>query len=184
MVCPLYLRLFVVLVFAHGVYASGNDELWIRINTDKKILTVMHGRQVLQSYDSISLGRGGTTRDKIQGDKKTPLGEYHVSRISYNSPFYLFIGLDYPNREQAERAFHAGIIGYKDYSAILAAVRNKRQPPQRTPLGGYIGIHGIGNGNKQIHEMINWTNGCVALTNRQIDDLETWVFIGMRVVIQ
>jgi lipoprotein-anchoring transpeptidase ErfK/SrfK len=59
-----------------------------------------------------------------------------------------------------------------------------QEPPQHTPLGGYIGIHGIGNGDTQIHETVNWTNGCVALTNQQIDDLETWVYIGMRVAIR
>lgn len=166
------------------VIAAKNDVLWLLIDTDEKKLFVMQGRQVLQSYDSLSLGRGGTTRDKIQGDEKTPLGKYHVSRISYDSRFYLFIGLDYPSLEQAERAFKSGIIEEKQYSMIRYALSHKQEPPQQTELGGYIGIHGIGHGDKQIHETINWTNGCVALTNAQVDDLETWVYIGMRVVIR
>lgn len=178
------LWLIAVLLSSPLAIATENDELWIRIDTAEKILSVMQGRQVLQSYDSLSLGRGGTTRDKMQGDEKTPLGEYHVSRISYDSRFYLFIGLDYPSYEQAERAFKAGIIGKKQYSMIRYSLSHKQEPPQQTALGGYIGIHGVGNGDKQIHETINWTNGCVALTNAQVDDLETWIYIGMRVVIR
>jgi L,D-peptidoglycan transpeptidase YkuD (ErfK/YbiS/YcfS/YnhG family) len=51
-------------------------------------------------------------------------------------------------------------------------------------LGGSIGIHGVGAGNRRIHEDFNWTEGCVALTNEQIDDLDRYIHIGTRVVIR
>ena len=57
-------------------------------------------------------------------------------------------------------------------------------PPQQTALGGHIGIHGIGAGDPRIHEDFNWTSGCIALTNAQIDDLAGWVRLGMRVVVR
>ena len=58
-------------------------------------------------------------------------------------------------------------------------------PPQDTPLGGQIGIHGLGHGNPGIHNAgINWTSGCVALDNRQIEALRPWVKVGMRVEIR
>ena len=180
---PLYFVLALMLPSA-SFAGENNDELWLLVNTAKKNISVMHQRQVLQIYDSISIGEGGASLDKIQGDKKTPLGDYHVSRISYDSKFYLFIGLDYPDLGQAERALKAGIIDKKHFTSIRNSLRKKQEPPQHTPLGGYIGIHGVGKGDKQIHATVNWTNGCVALTNRQIDDLETWVYIGMRVAIR
>lgn len=164
--------------------ADDEDALWLLVDTASRTLSVIQGRQVLQSYDNISIGRGGTTGQKLQGDGKTPLGEYHVTRVSYDSPFYLFIGLDYPSISQAKDAFQTGIIDQKQFSAIMYAHRQKQEPPQRTPLGGYIGIHGIGEGDPQIHETLNWTSGCIALTDRQMEDLETWVYIGMRVVIR
>ncbi len=68
--------------------------------------------------------------------------------------------------------------------AILRAFQEQAIPPQETPLGGYIGIHGIGRGDPAIHQKFNWTQGCIALTNRQIDDLSKWVHVGMRVVIR
>jgi murein L,D-transpeptidase YafK len=179
-----FICLAALLMASHDLFSADSDDLWLRVNTDEKRLSVMLGRQVLQSYDNFSIGRGGTTRSKIRDDEKTPLGEYHVSRISYDSRFYLFIGLDYPSLAQAERALKAGIIGQNHYSAIRQALEQNQEPPQLTPLGGNIGIHGIGKGDKQIHDSVNWTSGCIALTDRQMDDLETWVFIGMRVVIQ
>ena len=57
-------------------------------------------------------------------------------------------------------------------------------PPQVTPLGGYLGIHGVGEGDPGIHADFNWTHGCIALTNQQIDDLAGWIRIGMRVVVR
>ena len=180
----LLIYLILALLQPSTSFAGDSDELWLLVDTGKKNISVMHQRQVLHIYDSISIGEGGASLDKIQGDKKTPLGDYHVSRISYDSKFYLFIGLDYPDIAQAERALKAGIIDKKHYTSIRNSLRNKQPPPQHTPLGGYIGIHGVGKGDKQIHATVNWTNGCVALTDRQIDDLESWVYIGMRVAIR
>ena len=57
---------------------------------------------------------------------------------------------------------------------------------QNTPLGGAIGIHGIGEITEEkleIHRTINWTKGCIALTNDEIDDLLHYIGVGTKVVI-
>jgi len=166
------------------VAGEAGDTLWLRVDSQARTLSVMQGDDVLQVYANISLGRGGTTSTKRQGDERTPLGEYHVSRVSYNSVFHIFIGLDYPTLSQAERAWKDGQLTKQAYLAIRRAHKRHREPPQNTPLGGYIGIHGVGKGDPQIHATVNWTSGCVALTNAQIEDLDTWVSPGMRVVIR
>jgi hypothetical protein len=51
-------------------------------------------------------------------------------------------------------------------------------------LGGQIGIHGLGRADPRLHEMADWTRGCVAVTNEQIDILRRHVYIGMAVVIR
>ena len=56
-------------------------------------------------------------------------------------------------------------------------------PPQNTALGGYIGIHGLGNRDPAIHKKMNWTDGCIALTDEQIEQLAQWIDVGTRVVI-
>ncbi|MDZ7736419.1 MAG: L,D-transpeptidase [Gammaproteobacteria bacterium] len=61
-------------------------------------------------------------------------------------------------------------------------------PPQNTALGGYIGIHGIGEVNDEkimtFTQGQNWTAGCIALTNEQISELRQFVSIGTRIVIR
>jgi lipoprotein-anchoring transpeptidase ErfK/SrfK len=51
-------------------------------------------------------------------------------------------------------------------------------------LGGHIGIHGVGRGDLRIHQQFDWTQGCIALTNEQIEQLQNLVRVGDRVVIQ
>lgn len=163
--------------------ASEADEIWVQIDTQALDLKVMRGDQVVQEFEDIAIGRFGTTRDKRRLDRKTPLGEYRISLIKNNSGFYRFFGFDYPRLDQAERALQRGDLSVDEYMAIRHAVRGRRTPPQNTALGGHLGIHGIGAGDPQVHEDYNWTNGCVALTNAQIDALTRWVRLGTRVVI-
>jgi len=59
-----------------------------------------------------------------------------------------------------------------------------RLPPQDTNLGGLLGIHGVGRGNKRVQGVFDWTQGCVAVSNQQIDKLAKWMFLGMRVEIK
>ena len=51
-------------------------------------------------------------------------------------------------------------------------------------MTGNIGIHGVGSGDLDVHREYNWTNGCVALTNAQIDILAQWAHIGTPVEIR
>lgn len=164
--------------------AARSDNSWLLVETEKMTLSVMSGNAAKQIYKHVSLGRGGISTDRIKGDQITPLGEYHISRVSTDSPFHLFIGLDYPNLDQAMRALLDGKINARQFGAIRKALAQKKEPPQNTALGGNIGIHGVGSGSPEIHKRFNWTNGCVALTNEQVDDLIRRIHVGMRVVIR
>ena len=159
-------------------------EVWILVDTKEMKLSVMQGETVRRSYADISIGRSGTTSEKRGRDNKTPLGEFHILRIATDSPFRRFYALDYPSLQDAERALRDKLISPRQYAAIRKALRARRIPPQETPLGGYIGIHGVGRGDPSIHESFNWTNGCIALTNQQIDDLDQWIRLGMRVIVR
>jgi hypothetical protein len=163
--------------------ASEAGEIWLQIDTGALELKVMRGDQVVQVFEDIAIGRSGTTKDKRRMDGKTPLGEFRISLVKNNSGFYRFFGFDYPRLDQADRALQRGDLPVDQYVAIRQAVRGRRTPPQNTALGGHLGIHGIGSGDPQVHEDYNWTNGCVALTNAQIDALTRWVRLGTRVVI-
>jgi len=93
-------------------------------------------------------------------------------------------GLDYPNRDYAERAYREGRIDKPTYDTIRYALVAGVTPPQDTPLGGQIGIHGLGPADPSLHQVLDWTSGCIALNDQQIVRLAQWVDVGTRVVIQ
>jgi lipoprotein-anchoring transpeptidase ErfK/SrfK len=167
-----------------GSAPAQDNEIWLLVDTGARTLSVLQDDAVLRVYKNISIGRGGTTADKKKNDEKTPLGEYRIARIASETPFHRFFGLNYPTPEQAQRALQAGVIDERQYRSIRAAARRGEAPPQNTPLGGYLGIHGIGPGDPRIHAAFNWTNGCIALSNEQIDDMAQWLRIGTRVVVR
>ena len=176
--------LTVLLVLPTDSTAIRDRDIWILVDTEKMVLSVLEGNKVRRKYDAIAIGRAGTTHDKKMGDNKTPLGIFRLVRIAPSATFHRFFGINYPTVAHASRALRAGTINREHYREIRHAAKANNIPPQQTPLGGYIGIHGVGDGDPAIHKKFNWTQGCVALTNRQIDDLRKWVYIGMRVVIR
>ena len=163
--------------------AGEEEEIWLQVDTQALILRVMRGQQPIKTYEDIAIGRFGTTEDKRHLDGKTQLGEFRISLIKNSSAYRRFFGFDYPRLDQAERALEQGDLPPDEFKAIHSAVREHRVPPQNTALGGHVGIHGIGAGDPKIHASYNWTKGCIALTNSQIDELAQWIRLGVRVVI-
>lgn len=163
--------------------AHSSDEIWLQVDTEALELRVMRGLEVIRVYRDIAIGRSGTTDDKRRLDGKTPLGEYRISLIKNNSKFHRFYGFDYPHLRHAERALQRGDLSVEDYLRVRDAVRAGHVAPQNTPLGGHLGIHGIGAGEPEVHTDFNWTNGCIALTNEQVEELAQWLRRGTRVVV-
>jgi murein L,D-transpeptidase YafK len=180
MACWLVLLMFCLVPYA---VAGQADQPWISIDTRAQTLSVIAGGEVLRRFRQISLGHNGVAMERREGDGKTPLGAFRIAWINRNSRYRLFFGLDYPNQEQAEWAWRHKLIDSETYFRIREALFQGRVPPQDTPLGGYIGIHGIGSLDPRTHAIMNWTQGCVALTNAQIAELSQWAKVGTRVVI-
>ncbi len=164
-------------------YPVRANAIWIDVDTNKHTLTVLQGNAILAVFENVAIGRFGTTLDKQTKDDKTPLGRFRIGWINENSRYYRFFGLDYPNLETAKRALDENRITHEIWLSIAQAIKNKKSPPQDTVLGGYIGIHGIGRGDREVHDSFNWTNGCIALTNEQIDQLGKWLKPGVMVEI-
>jgi murein L,D-transpeptidase YafK len=171
----------IILFFPLSSHADADT--WIIIDTTDLHLKVMHKNKVQLTLENISIGRFGASRSRMKGSNQTPLGTFHINWIKPHSRFYRFFGIDYPNRESADLALAEGRISHETWKTIIDAIKTNGSPPQDTPLGGYLGIHGIGKGDQEIHSRFNWTNGCIALTNTQIDQLSLWLKPGMRVVI-
>lgn len=164
--------------------ADAPVESWVLVNTATLTLTVMQGDRPQMTLHNLAVGRFGTSSEKQQGDNRTPLGRFRVTGIERDTRFYRFIRLSYPDAARAERARRRGDISQDQWESILAAHRRGALPPQDTALGGHIGIHGLGGGDAALHEVVNWTKGCVALTDRQVDSLLPWIEVGTIVEIR
>jgi murein L,D-transpeptidase YafK len=160
------------------------DAPWLRVDTNRGILLVIQGEQTLLEISGIAIGRGGASPLHTANDGTTPLGHFRIAWINTDSPYHLFFGFDYPNWDQAFEGFSKGLIDEPTLLRISHALGHGLVPPQDTALGGHIGIHGLGEGDLKVHRRFNWTEGCVAVSNEQIDRLANWVTIGTQVVIE
>ncbi len=162
---------------------QAEPERWIHIDTEAATLSLMEENRPIRRFSNIAIGRGGTASRPRSGDNRTPVGEFRIGWINQDSRYHLFLGLAFPNLSQAARAWQNGVIDGDAYERIVRALRNHGVPPQDTPLGGYLGIHGLGQINPDLHRRLNWTEGCIAVTNRQIEALHRWANVGTKVVI-
>lgn len=158
----------------------------VEVSKSGRTLVVKQDEEVIRHYN-IAHGRGGTGAKIRAGDNKTPTGTYRVVKFKNNSKFHFFIQLNYPNPLDAWRGYRNEVISAPEFKQIVLAYKRKSMPPQDTGLGGYIGIHGIGwttDEKSRIHEAHNWTEGCIAVTNEEINELRKYISIGTKVVIR
>jgi len=138
-------------------------------------LTVYDGGEAVKSYRcAIGGGRGDKVRE---GDRRTPEGRFFVCVRNPRSKYVLSLGLSYPNAEDADRGLRDGLIRRAEHDEIRRAIRQGRQPPWDTDLGGEIMIHGCGAGR-------DWTLGCVALDDEDIRELYPAIPLGTEVEIR
>ncbi len=158
---------------------------WLLADLTAQRLVLYNGEDhEIRAFDNISIGSGGTSKLHFRGDQTTPLGNYRVTHINYDSRYHVFIGLNYPTSSHAKYAYFTGKISERELNTLLDAARHNSVPPANTALGGMIGIHALGTASPEVHKVVNWTDGCVALNNKQMDDLLPYVHEGMRVVIR
>jgi murein L,D-transpeptidase YafK len=132
----------------------------------------------------VALGRRPIGPKRLSGDRRTPEGTYRVSGPARASRFHLFIPIDYPSLEDARQGLRLGTIGQATYQAIAAARDAGEPPPQDTPLGGAIGLHGEGDDWSGQSGLADWTFGCIALPDADIEYLAERVDPGTEVWIE
>lgn len=172
-----------LLLVSFALPAQGQG-VYVVVDTDEATLTVLQDGAVLQVFEDIAIGRFGVTRDKQRGDNMTPLGNFRIGWITAETRYHRFAGINYPTYSDATRGLADGTISRNEWRKIRKRLEAGRVPPQTTPLGGYLGIHGIGAGDIEVHRAFNWTNGCVAMTNEQMDRLLELVQVGTPVEIR
>lgn len=148
----------------------------IEIHKKKRKLYLFGGDKLWRAYN-VKLGLNPED-DKIkQGDQCTPEGKFYVCVKNPKSRYYLSLGLSYPSMEHAEKGLQENLITEKEYTEIVRSLTRGTVPPWNTALGGEIFIHGGA-------DVWQWTYGCVALKNKDIEELYRVVKLGTEVVIK
>jgi murein L,D-transpeptidase YafK len=151
------------------------SKLRIEIRKSEKKLGLFKGEDLLRTFD-LALGFAAVGPKEIEGDGKTPEGSYVVLVKNPKSSFHLSLGINYPNSSDARRGLNEGLITSEVFEAIVEAVDAGKLPPQKTPLGGEIYIHGGGVDG-------DWTRGCVGLDDSEMTELYEAVEVGTPVLI-
>lgn len=139
----------------------------IRIAKGPHRLDLVSDGKVVKSY-RVAIGPGGAGPKTMQGDKVTPTGTYRVTG-HIKGLFHQFLSIDYPNAEDKKR---------------YAELRKRGLIPGGRSIGNDIGIHGTGHKDwNGVHKESDWTLGCIALDDAEIDEIARRAKDGTRVVI-
>ncbi len=148
----------------------------ILVKKAARTLQIFDDQKLFKTY-KISLGAVPVGDKEIEGDGKTPEGDFYVFAKNEQSAFYLSLGVSYPNIEDAERGLKANLISQTEHDEIVTAINEKKMPPQKTKLGGEIYIHGGGCD-------ADWTVGCMALENENMKEIFEAIPVGTSVSIK
>lgn len=118
---------------------------------------------------TIALSRARSGPKRVRGDHRMPEGEYRVAGVPRASRFHRFVPIDYPSLADAELALAEGRIDRATHARIARAHEHGHMPPQDTPLGGLLGLHGEGRRWRGDSLHLDWTDGCVAMSDEWID---------------
>ena len=128
-----------------------------------RTLTLENNGRAFKTY-KVALGGQPVGAKERQGDHKTPEGEYVVDAKNAQSQFYMALHLSYPNATDRARARSLGV----------------------NP-GGDVEIHGLGKQYGWVgarHRLVDWTDGCIAVTNEEIQEIFETVPVGTKVEIR
>ena len=147
----------------------------IEVFKAKRELRLFDGDHLIKTY-RVALGSNPVPPKERQGDRATPEGSYFICHKNPQSRFHLSLAINYPNAADAKRGLKSALISRAEYEAILRADANHKTPPWTTKLGGEVFVHGNGSSP-------DWTWGCVALDDSDIEELYRLVPVGTPITI-
>lgn len=157
------LKLIAALFVILGLVACGAKDTKFRtykgppvtrvvVYKEARRMHLFNNGNILKSYD-MALGFAPAGHKQFEGDGKTPEGEYYIDRRNPNSRFHLSIGISYPNKND-----------------VAFAKSMSKEPGGEIFIHGKTGYKGANNGD--------WTWGCIALTDREMEDVYAMVRDG------
>ena len=154
------LPVIISLSIVGAVFAQSSD--LILVEKAKRRMKFINQGKTIAVY-SIALGSDPVGPKRCQGDGKTPEGRYIIASKNEGSSFHKSMKVSYPNDEDRKLS------------------RDLKCDP-----GGDIMLHGLPNGRGWLassHRLIDWTNGCIAITDQEMDELWSHVSAGTKVEI-
>jgi len=180
---PFFLLLPFILAVVHPLPIWAQPERLIVIDKASQILILYTSARFPMVFP-VSLGVDPVSDKRRRGDCATPEGLYRISHKKMSKKFHQFIGLSYPNATDACEALIRDIITRDECSRIRSAQIRSLPPPDDTPLGNHIGIHGGGVVNLSDGKAAtNWTEGCIAMENDHIGSVFSAVDPGDPILI-
>jgi hypothetical protein len=178
-----FLILTVAVMNSFAAHAWSASQRCLVVDKAKRELVLFKDGRKIAAYP-VSLGVDPVSDKRRAHDFATPEGQYFISYKKDPSQYHRTLGLSYPSPADAEKALAGGVISKAEYAKILDAARRSRPGPCGTGLGCGIAIHGGGVFRQFGASMErDWTEGCVALDNRDMDRLFNLCRQGDRVVI-
>ncbi|CAH0537549.1 L,D-transpeptidase family protein [Vibrio marisflavi] len=135
----------------------------VKVDKSKRRMYLIDNNKIVKEY-RIALGKQPRGHKIYEGDQRTPEGLYRLDFIIEDSAFYRSIHINYPNIYDVAKAHQLGV----------------------SP-GGNIKIHGLKNGDKRSPSFVqsfDWTDGCIAITNREMDEFLQLVKVGTPIHIE
>ncbi|WP_165313587.1 L,D-transpeptidase family protein [Vibrio ziniensis] len=166
------LRLFVsLLLLISGACFSQSEAPYqhsiradlVKVDKSKRRMYLLFQGEVFKEY-RIALGKNPKGHKQQEGDQRTPEGRYYLDGISPNTQFHRAMSISYPNLRDK---LHAQALGVDP--------------------GSDIKVHGLKedySGAPQFIQSFDWTNGCIALTNEEMDEFISLVRIGTPIEIE
>src|SRR5579864_88656 len=161
--CRIHIAIVLILGLYRAAAAPSIQADKIVILKSARTMTLLNGGKVLKNY-KVALGSVPIRPKQIEGDHKTPEGDYVIDSKNPHSQFHLSLHISYPSAADQQRARSMGSLP-----------------------GGAIMIHGLARPFAYLgplHRQTDWTDGCVAVTNAEIEEIWRLVRVGTRVEIR
>lgn len=155
------LMIILLLIFPAAAFGAPKAESLLVKKGEKKLYLIADGKP-LKSYNVV-FGSNPVGHKQQEGDERTPEGKYFIDYKKADSSFYKAIRISYPNQNDIENAKSLGV----------------------NP-GGLIMIHGQRNGLEwfaSISQLFNWTDGCIAVANAEMEEIWDAVDVGTPIEI-
>ena len=136
-----------IFLFSGLAYSEQPADFVLVVKSESRLYLMREGQEVASF--KVAFGSNPQGHKQQQGDERTPEGRYTLDYKNANSAYYKSIHISYPNAKDRENARKRGV-----------------------DPGGHIMVHGQRNGYEVFSvfaQLFNWTNGCIALSNRDMD---------------